>query len=69
MNFFSYVRQEEPLGLGHAVLCAKHAVGGKPFALLLGDDIFDDAIPALNALIQAHEATGKSVVGVQRVPF
>jgi len=66
---FSYVRQGEPLGLGHAVLCAKHAVGGEPFALLLGDDVFDDADPAINVLIQAHQITGKSVVGVQQVPI
>jgi UTP--glucose-1-phosphate uridylyltransferase len=65
---FSYVRQGEPLGLGHAVLCARHAVGNEPFALLLGDDVFDEADPALSALIAAYEATGKSVVGVQEVP-
>ena len=65
---FSYVRQGEPLGLGHAVLCARHAVGEEPFALLLGDDVFDEADPALGALIAAYEATGKSVVGVQEVP-
>ncbi len=65
---FSYVRQGEPLGLGHAVLCARHAVGEMPFALLLGDDVFDEADPALGALIAAYEATGKSVVGVQEVP-
>jgi len=65
---FSYVRQGEPLGLGHAVLCARHAVGDEPFALLLGDDVFDEADPALEALIAAYEATGKSVVGVQEVP-
>jgi UTP--glucose-1-phosphate uridylyltransferase len=65
---FSYVRQGEPLGLGHAVLCARHAVGNEPFALLLGDDVFDEADPALSALIEAYEATGKSVVGVQEVP-
>ena len=66
---FSYVRQGEPLGLGHAVLCAHHAVGNEPFALLLGDDVFDEADPALSALIAAFEATGKSVVGVQEVPL
>ncbi|WP_306598417.1 UTP--glucose-1-phosphate uridylyltransferase GalU [Geothrix sp. 21YS21S-2] len=65
---FSYVRQGEPLGLGHAVLCARHAVGDEPFALLLGDDVFDEDDPALGALIAAYEATGKSVVGVQEVP-
>ena len=64
---FSYVRQGEPLGLGHAVLCARHAVGDEPFALLLGDDVFDEADPALGALLAAYAATGKSVVGVQEV--
>ena len=66
---FTFVRQGEPLGLGHAVLCARHAVGSEPFALLLGDDVFDDDSPALEALIKAFEATGKSVVGVQEVPL
>jgi UTP--glucose-1-phosphate uridylyltransferase len=66
---FAYVRQGEPLGLGHAVLCAQHAVGEEPFALLLGDDVFDEDDPALGALIAAYQATGNSVVGVQQVPF
>jgi UTP--glucose-1-phosphate uridylyltransferase len=66
---FAYVRQGEPLGLGHAVLCARHAVGNEPFALLLGDDVFDERDSALGALIAAHHATGKSVVGVQEVPL
>jgi UTP--glucose-1-phosphate uridylyltransferase len=66
---FAYVRQGEPLGLGHAVLCARHAVGEEPFALLLGDDVFDEREAALDALIIAYRATGKSVVGVQAVPL
>ncbi len=66
---FAYVRQGEPLGLGHAVLCARHAVGDETFALLLGDDVFDDRDSGLEALIEAHHATGKSVVGVQEVPL
>ena len=66
---FAYVRQGEPLGLGHAVLCARHAVGNEPFALLLGDDVFDERDSALDGLIAAHHATGKSVVGVQEVPL
>ena len=66
---FAYVRQGEPLGLGHAVLCARHAVGDEPFALLLGDDVFDERDSALDALIAAYETTGKSVVGVQEVPL
>ncbi len=69
MGHFVYVRQGEPLGLGHAVLCAKRAVGDEPFALLLGDDVFDEREPALDALLEAHRATGKSVVGVQEVPL
>ena len=69
MAQFAYVRQGEPLGLGHAVLCAEHAIGREPFALLLGDDVFDEANPALGALIAAHRATGKSIVGVQQVPL
>ncbi len=66
---FAYVRQGEPLGLGHAVLCARYAVGDEPFALLLGDDVFDEQDRALDALIAAYHATGKSVVGVQEVPL
>ncbi len=68
MAQFGYVRQGEPLGLGHAVLCARHAVGAEPFALLLGDDVFDEGDSALDALISAFHETGKSVVGVQEVP-
>ena len=69
LSQFAYVRQGEPLGLGHAVLCARHAVGAEPFALLLGDDVFAEEHPALEALVAAFEATGKSVVGVQEVPL
>ncbi|HCG37382.1 MAG TPA: UTP--glucose-1-phosphate uridylyltransferase [Acidobacteria bacterium] len=65
---FTFVSQPEPLGLGHAVLCAEKAVGTEFFALLLGDDIFDPQEDALQALIKAHKASGKSVVGVQEVP-
>ena len=65
----AYVRQGEPLGLGHAVLCARHAVGDEAFALLLGDDVFDANESALDALVAAHRATGCSVVGVQEVPM
>jgi len=65
---FTFVVQEEPLGLGHAVLCAEKAVDNEFFALLLGDDIFDPEEDALQALMKAHKASGKSVVGVQEVP-
>ncbi len=69
LSQFAYVRQGEPLGLGHAVLCARHAVGNEPFALLLGDDVFAEEHPALESLVAAYEQTGKSVVGVQEVPL
>ena len=65
---FTFVRQLQPLGLGHAVLCAEKAVGNEFFALLLGDDIFNPEEYALQALMDAHIASGKSVVGVQEVP-
>jgi len=63
-----YVRQGEPKGLGHAVLCARHFVGNEPFAVLLGDDIMDSAVPVLKQLIDVYEEVGGSVLGVQQVP-
>ena len=65
-----YVRQKEPKGLGHAILCAKSFVGNEPFAVLLGDDIVvhEDGEPALKQLIQVYNACHASVVGVQTVP-
>ncbi len=49
-----YVRQKEPLGLGHAVLCAKKFIGNEPFAVLLGDDIVDSEVPALKQMINQY---------------
>ena len=63
-----YVRQKEPKGLGHAVLCARHFVGVEPFAVLLGDDIMDAEVPVLKQLMDVHEDCGGSVLGVQEVP-
>lgn len=63
-----YIRQKEPLGLGHAILCAKHFVGSEPFAVLLGDDIVDSEIPCLKQLIEVYNETGSSILGVQEVP-
>lgn len=65
---FSYTRQKEPLGLGHAVLCARELVGEEPFAVLLGDVIIDGAVPATRQLIEVYEATGTGVIAVQEVP-
>lgn len=63
-----YVRQKEAKGLGHAVLCAKQFVGNEPFAVLLGDDIVDAAVPCLKQLMDVYEDYGGSVLGVQEVP-
>lgn len=63
-----YVRQKEPLGLGHAILTARTAIGDEPFAVLLGDDVVTGEEPALAQLIRAYEQTGETTIGVQRVP-
>ncbi len=63
-----YVRQKEPRGLGHAVLCAKQFVGPEPFAVLLGDDIIDAAVPCLKQLLDVYEANPGTILGVQEVP-
>jgi UTP--glucose-1-phosphate uridylyltransferase len=65
---FSYVRQGEPLGLGHAILCARNLVGNEPFAVLLGDDIIRARVPALKQLARAFARLGGPVLAVQRVP-
>ena len=64
-----YVRQKEPKGLGHAILCAKSFIGNDPFAVLLGDDVVinDGGEPALRQLINAYNKIGASIVGVQQV--
>ena len=63
-----YVRQKEPLGLGHAVLAARELVGDEPFAVLLGDDILTDETPALQQMIAVYEKHRCSVMCVKRVP-
>lgn len=64
-----YIRQSEPLGLGHAILCAEPFIGGEPFAVLLGDDIMVSEPPALKQLLHVYEAYGRPVVGVRQVPW
>jgi len=64
----SYVRQQEPLGLGHAVWCARHLVGDEPFAILLADDLVMSDRPCLRQLIDVHERTGGNVLAVMDVP-
>ncbi|AVD55063.1 MULTISPECIES: UTP--glucose-1-phosphate uridylyltransferase GalU [Heyndrickxia] len=63
-----YIRQKEPLGLGHAVWCARNFIGDEPFAVLLGDDIVQNDPPCLKQLIDQYEETHSSVIGVQQVP-
>jgi len=65
---FSYTRQKEPLGLGHAVLVAKELVGNEPFAVLLGDVIIPGPRPATKQLVEVYEATGKGAIAVEEVP-
>ncbi|HXX43876.1 MAG TPA: UTP--glucose-1-phosphate uridylyltransferase GalU [Candidatus Acidoferrales bacterium] len=65
---FSYTRQSEALGLGHAVLCAAELVGDEPFVVLLGDVIMEGRIPATRELVEIYEATGMGVIHVERVP-
>jgi UTP--glucose-1-phosphate uridylyltransferase len=66
---YSYVRQGEALGLGHAVLCAKSLVGDEPFAVVLADDLIDADVPVLSQMIDLYEQHASSVVGVQNVPL
>src|ERR1043165_4910088 len=63
----AYVRQAEALGLGHAVLCARHLVGEHPFAVILADDLIDAKVPVLKQMADAHAAHGGSVIAVQNV--
>jgi len=67
MAHVAYVRQKEPLGLGHAVLMARELVGDEPFAVLLPDDVIDAATPCLQQMLRAHEETGCSVIAIQEV--
>ena len=62
-----YVRQGDPKGLGHAVLCARQHVGDEPFAVLLGDDLIDERDELLTAMIEVQARTGGSVVALIEV--
>lgn len=64
-----YIRQKQPLGLGHAVLCASKFIGDEPFALLLGDDIIDSDPPCLGQMMNLYEQMGSSIIAVQEVPW
>ena len=62
------VRQKEPMGLGHAVLAARNAVGDEWFGVLLGDDLFDSEEPGIAQLARVSAATGKATVALMAVP-
>ena len=65
---FCYVRQEEPLGLGHAILVTRALVGNEPFAVLLGDDIIDAEVPCLRQMISVFDKYRSPIIAVQQVP-
>ena len=62
-----YIRQQEPRGLGHAILTARDPVGDEPFAVLLSDDVIDGRVPCLKQMMAVFEHFGSSVVAIQRV--
>lgn len=64
-----FVRQKAPLGLGHAVLCARQFVGDEPFAVLLADEVYTGAKPCLRQLIDSYERTSASTLAVRQVPL
>jgi UTP--glucose-1-phosphate uridylyltransferase len=63
-----YIRQKQPLGLGHAIWCARNFIGNEPFAVLLGDDVVQSETPCLKQLINQYNSTFSSVIGVMEVP-
>jgi UTP--glucose-1-phosphate uridylyltransferase len=64
----SFTRQQEPLGVGHAVWCARHIVGNEPFALLLPDMLFKGTPGVLKQMMDTYEQTGGNVIAVEEVP-
>ena len=64
----AYTRQQRPLGLGHAVWCARHLVGDEPFAVMLVDDLMVCDPPCLRQMVDAYEETGGNVVAIIEVP-
>ncbi len=64
-----YIRQAEPLGLGHAVLCARPVVGNEPFGVILADDLIDGEPPIMRQMAAVHERMQCSVLGVEEIPL
>ncbi|TGY90316.1 UTP--glucose-1-phosphate uridylyltransferase GalU [Marinicauda algicola] len=65
---FSFVRQQSPLGLGHAIWCARDVIGNEPFAVLLPDMVMRSAVPCLQQMAAAFARSGGNIVSVQDVP-
>ncbi|MDH7500441.1 MAG: UTP--glucose-1-phosphate uridylyltransferase, partial [candidate division NC10 bacterium] len=63
----SYIRQKEPLGLGHAILVTRSLVGDEPFAVFLGDDIIDSSVPCMAQMMRVFERYESAIVAVQEV--
>lgn len=63
----TYIRQQEALGLGHAILTARDLVGDEPFAVLLSDDVIDGQVPCIKQMIEVFKRYGRSVIAIQRV--
>jgi len=63
-----YIRQSEPLGLGHAVLCARPVINDEPFAVILADDLIDGSVPIIKQMVDVFAQHQCSILGVQNVP-
>ncbi|MBK8906509.1 MAG: UTP--glucose-1-phosphate uridylyltransferase GalU [Rhodospirillales bacterium] len=64
----SYTRQQEPMGLGHAVWCARNFIGDEPFAVLLADDLILSATGCLKQMVEVHREMGGNLVAIEEVP-
>lgn len=64
----TYTRQQQPLGLGHAVWCARHLIQDEPFAVLLADDFIYSTKPCLQQMVEAYEKTGSNILAIMTVP-
>ncbi len=64
----AYIRQHKPMGLGHAVGCARRIIGNEPFAVILPDDVISASTPCLQQMVDAYQETGGSMVAAMEVP-
>ena len=64
----AYIRQHKPMGLGHAVWCARRLIGNEPFAIMLPDDVIAAETPCLKQMVDAYQETGGSMVAAMKVP-